>query len=55
MHLFDETAQDLMFQIHIPIKYLNIKMSMKNQNLMEKYHVIRLILIGLGTTQYDRI
>ena len=29
MHLFDETAQDLMFQIHIPIQYLNIKMSMK--------------------------
>lgn len=28
-HLFDETVQDLMFQIHIPIQYLNIKMSMR--------------------------
>lgn len=36
MHLFDETAQDLMFQIHIPIKYLNIKMSMKKSKFNGK-------------------
>lgn len=36
MHLFDETVQDLMFQIHIPIQYLNIKMSMKKSKFNGK-------------------
>lgn len=35
-HLFDETVQDLMFQIHIPIQYLNIKMSMRKSKINEK-------------------
>lgn len=34
--LFDETVQDLMFQIHIPIRYLNIQMSMKKSKINGK-------------------
>lgn len=35
-YLFDETVQDLMFQIHIPIRYLNIQMSMKKSQINGK-------------------
>ena len=34
--LFDEIVQDLMFQIHIPIRYLNIQMSMKKSKINGK-------------------
>lgn len=34
--LFDENVQDLMFQIHIPIRYLNIQMSMKKSKINGK-------------------
>lgn len=35
-HLFDETVQDLMFQIHIPIRYLNLKMYLKKSRFNGK-------------------